>query len=179
MVTLREIRAGAGRGGLALPPRTAEDVFCGARGGRDVGDGGQLGRQLTGLAQVSQSSGQPDNAAPSRSAPGKDRERRPARGRQQSGLRVARVRSAPVERLEIGRGDDREFLALPRAEPDCALRADLLRRLPERDHGHGPGIAGDDPRRVRVLPPVQLCVLRVQVLLAAPAVGDPRGATGP
>ena len=62
---------------------------------------------------------------------------------------------------------------------DRALRADLGRCLAERGHGHGFGVAADDPRRVRLLPPVQLRVLRVQVLLAFLAVGDPRGCHRP
>ncbi len=59
---------------------------------------------------------------------------------------------------------------------DRALRADLGRCLAERGRRDGLGVAADDPRRIRLLAPVQLRVLRVQVLLALLAVGDPRGA---
>ena len=111
---------------------------------------------------------------------GQDRERRPVGGQQQPGARLARLRQPrSIERVEIAGRGDRELFALPLAEPHRALRADLLGRLLEGTCGHCPGVAGDDPRRVRVLTPVQLRVLRVQVLLAPPAVGDPGRAHPP
>ena len=183
------------RGGTATAAGGAEqggdDVTGGARGGRDVSDGGQLGHPLAGLAQVRRVIGPPGlRCLPGAGRrglrggraqrTGQDRERRPVGGQQQPGARVTRLRQPRgVERAEIAGCGDREFLALPLAEPDRALRADLLRRLLEGNRGHCPGVAGDDPRRVRVLTPVQLRVLRVQILLAPPAVGDPRCAHRP
>ena len=115
-------------------------------------------------------------AAARRAAPGT----RTRRGQQQPGCRVARLRAAGgVERPEVrGRGD-RELLGLPFPQMDRALRADLGRCLAERGRRDGPGVAADDPRRVRLRSPVQPGVLRVQVLLAFLAVGDPRGCHRP
>ena len=186
-------RAGGGASAAAVagPEEGGEDVAGGAGGGRNVGDGGQLGHPLAGFAQLTgiirpaggRGSGRPGRRGLRGRGPqraGQHRERGPVRGQQQPGCRVARLRAAGgVERPEVrGRGD-RELLGLPFPQMDRALRADLGRCLAERGRRDGPGVAADDPRRVRLRSPVQPGVLRVQVLLAFLAVGDPRGCHRP
>ena len=179
--------AGAGRA-----EQGGQDVIRRAGRGRDVGDGGQLGGALAGLAQVSGVVGpavffrglRPRGCGLRGGGPRRSWQhgaRRPVAGQQQPGLLRARLRQpGGVERPEITGRADRELPGLAFAQRDRALGADLRRRLAE---GHDRGRLRRPllhPGRVGVARcPVQLRVLRVQVLLPLLAVGDPGRAHRP
>ena len=127
----RRFRPGVrGRAAASGAEEGREDVAGGARGGRDavLGDGGQLGHPLAGLAQLTgvirpaggRSGGRAGRGGLRGRGPQRarqHRERRPVGGQQQPGRRGARHRAAGgVERPEVrGRGD-RELLGLPFAQ---------------------------------------------------------------